>query len=723
MKTIQYFISIFCILMPLTIFAQLDQNCFECQGNKATGSKSSAFGLGNDARGDYSGVFGQNNQALGEHSFTTGSENIAEGSHSFVTGRSSISLSNYSSIIGSWSTTSGFHSFIVGSLSETSGQNACVFGNNSKALGNFAVALGNNVQAHASKSMVIGFGGVDYPLSNQVSKSLMIGFDSDLSTLFVGSSDGEGTTGKIGIGNITSPDAKLHILSDDGEDATLFLQPSNWDNNFAELRIGTTGHSIKAEKNVGLTFTTEQAFLFNNGKLGIGTTSPDYLLDVAGDIRFTGQLYDAEGLFEPSPWSKNANGIFYDGGNVGIGTSNSSASLEVFGITTLDYNDANNAGNALILKSGDEQLKIVDVGDNDYGIIGNQTDNTYIKAFGSDGSVGAAIFLNKDGSVGIGNDDPDFELDVVGNINFTEQLLLNGEPFETNKWEENESSQLYYNDGNVGIGTNDPDAPLNINSDFGDTDAEFFKVENNGVYGSGETIIGKQISGGPVLIQQAGSTNFSNQGPTLSFIQKSSNNDVGLKISTFTGLDHAVRWVDISALTSSLTVQAKTDLILQSGGTDPIHFATNGSPDGSPNGNQDSDGLLRMEINSDGQVGIGTTSHMNLETKLTVAGLIHAKEIKVTANAGGADFVFENDYKLPGLADVESYIQTNRHLPGIPSADEMVNNGIDVGEMQVKLLQKIEELTLYVIELKKENEEMRGDNADMKVEIEKMKRR
>ncbi|OYT13457.1 MAG: hypothetical protein B6I19_05025 [Bacteroidetes bacterium 4572_114] len=172
--------------------------------------------------------------------------------------------------------------------------------------------------------------------------------------------------------------------------------------------------------------------------------------------------------------------------------------------------------------------------------------------------------------------------------------------------------------------------------------------------------------------------------------------------------------MSISAITSSLTVKAKTGLVLQSGGTDPIHFATNGSPDGSPNGNPDSDGILRMEINSDGQVGIGTTNHFDMETMLTVAGKIHAKEIKVTANAGGADFVFENDYDLPGISEVENFIKTNKHLPDIPSADEMITNGIDVGEMQIKLLQKIEELTLYVIELKKENEEMRGEINKLK---------
>ncbi|OYT13113.1 MAG: hypothetical protein B6I19_06830 [Bacteroidetes bacterium 4572_114] len=85
--------------------------------------------------------------------------------------------------------------------------------------------------------------------------------------------------------------------------------------------------------------------------------------------------------------------------------------------------------------------------------------------------------------------------------------------------------------------------------------------------------------------------------------------------------------------------------------------------------------------------------------------------------------MFESDYDLPAISEVETFIKTNKHLPDIPSADEMVTNGIDVGKMQIKLLQKIEELTLYVIELKRENEVMRGDNAEMKFEIEKLKRR
>jgi hypothetical protein len=98
-----------------------------------------------------------------------------------------------------------------------------------------------------------------------------------------------------------------------------------------------------------------------------------------------------------------------------------------------------------------------------------------------------------------------------------------------------------------------------------------------------------------------------------------------------------------------------------------------------------------------GNVGIGTT---NPTSKLTVAGNINSREVKVSVDAG-ADFVFEKDYNLPSLQEVEKFVNENKHLPEIASAKEMQKDGINLSEMNIKLLQKIEELTLYVIELNK----------------------
>ena len=104
-----------------------------------------------------------------------------------------------------------------------------------------------------------------------------------------------------------------------------------------------------------------------------------------------------------------------------------------------------------------------------------------------------------------------------------------------------------------------------------------------------------------------------------------------------------------------------------------------------------------------GSVGIGTENPQSL---LAVNGTITAKECVITLS-GWSDFVFKDDYNLMPLEELEQRIEQDGHLPDIPSAEEVTEQGVSIGEMQAKLLMKIEELTLYVIELKKENEQLK----------------
>lgn len=134
-------------------------------------------------------------------------------------------------------------------------------------------------------------------------------------------------------------------------------------------------------------------------------------------------------------------------------------------------------------------------------------------------------------------------------------------------------------------------------------------------------------------------------------------------------------------------------------------------------------GLNGMVIAKSGNVGFGTAEPLakldvngNIRgNKLDINGSIRSKEVKIEAT-GWSDFVFDEDYKLPSLSEVESHIKEYKHLPDIPSEKQVVEEGINVVEMQAKLLQKIEELTLYVIDLKKENESIRQELKELKKE-------
>jgi hypothetical protein len=116
-------------------------------------------------------------------------------------------------------------------------------------------------------------------------------------------------------------------------------------------------------------------------------------------------------------------------------------------------------------------------------------------------------------------------------------------------------------------------------------------------------------------------------------------------------------------------------------------------------------GTSRMAINlGNGNVGIGVPTPVY---KLEVCGTIRAKEVRV--ETGWCDYVFENNYKLKTIDQLEQYINENKHLPGIASASEVEKDGLKVGEMNKAMMEKIEELTLYVIQLSKDNKKLQDE--------------
>lgn len=134
--------------------------------------------------------------------------------------------------------------------------------------------------------------------------------------------------------------------------------------------------------------------------------------------------------------------------------------------------------------------------------------------------------------------------------------------------------------------------------------------------------------------------------------------------------------------------------------------------------------ILRRDGNlilnsTQGSVGIGTNNPVN---KLDVCGTVRARELKVDLTGSCPDFVFKPGYNLMDLKTLEKFVSTNHHLPEIDSEKEMTENGINVNVLQMKLLQKIEELTLYTIEQNKAIEELKQTVKVQNEKIEKLEK-
>ena len=268
--------------------------------------------------------------------------------------------------------------------------------------------------------------------------------------------------------------------------------------------------------------------------------------------------------------------------------------------------------------------------------------------------------------------------------------LVTGSGAGTNYWNTNGTNIYNNNTGNVGIGVPIPLAKLHVGGNV--------KINGASTVEFGAGVAGKEVSAGKIGYQTFGSNNALD-------IVGAGTLGTNRRITFWNEGGAEFRGGVRIILNNTLEFGA---LVGKEGNAGKIGYQTftPGALDIVGAGTLGSNRRITFwnEGGAEfrGNVGIGTTA--NPSYKLSVNGNIRSKEVVV--EIGWADYVFNKKYKLKPLIEVEKFIEQNKHLPGIPSAAEVEKNGLNLGDIQKKMMEKIEELTLYIIQLNKRIEEL-----------------
>jgi hypothetical protein len=275
--------------------------------------------------------------------------------------------------------------------------------------------------------------------------------------------------------------------------------------------------------------------------------------------------------------------------------------------------------------------------------------------------------------------------------------------------------------GNVGIGISLPQFPLDISSNQGVLRMVTTTHTNGSVIDLKSTVASPTFLGAVNFNNTAGTTPGQiayTGGNAMTFkvngserLRISPNGYVGIGTATPNDDLHVANHIRVGEDASYSTVYGE---LKHDGGSTGFIINANASG-GWADMYLQTDGITRMFIESAGNVGIGTTT-LASGYRLSVSGKVMCEELKVQLQGSWPDYVFTEGYNLKALSTLEREIRNLGHLPGMPSALEVAKNGVEVGEIQRLLLEKMEELTLYVIALKKENEAIKDELVTLKTQ-------
>ena len=381
-------------------------------------------------------------------------------------------------------------------------------------------------------------------------------------------------------------------------------------------------------------------------------------------------------------WSGSTPGnIYYNSGNVGIGTTNPSYKLDIVNNDNL---------NIARFSSGQTDAAIIlnnaTTGGNQYAIVSSGTGSGIgIGSFSVyNMNMGNIPFLiNHVGDVGIGTTVPIQKLHVEGSIAATAAVAVGNNKYFTFQRASDgyigaQIGNVYENNGYKGS------LAFEVNNGGGvNTVSEAMRINSNGNVGIGTSTPGSILS-------------VSSNVPVFQLFSASGNPSDG---SSMGKIAFGTAYGEFASMGASRVA----------GDADDVSYLTFKTSFGTGAGG-DGINLERMRINPNGYIGIGTTTP---DEKLAVNGSIHSQEVRVDLT-GWEDKVFKRSYKLPSLTTVKAYTDLNHHLPDMPSESELIKSGLNVGNMEKILTKKVEELTLYMIEKDKQV-------SDLQKEIEQLK--
>ena len=466
----------------------------------------------------------------------------------------------------------------------------------------------------------------------------------------------------------------------------------------------------------------------SNGNMGIGISFPSYKLEVrGGSISYeSADVYSTNRAFSWSTYvdSNNGNFAYYGAGNdrlviarngnVGIGISSPQYRADIRGGSiSYESSDVFSSNRAFSWST------YVDSNNGNFAYFGDGNNR---------------LVLTRNGNLGIGVNNPQYRVDIRGGTIAHESLDM----FSTNRnfsWstyvDENSGDFAFYGagnnrfvisrNGNVGIGVFSPQYRADIRGGS-------ISYESSDVF-SGN----RQFSWSTYVDDTNGSFSFYNNGDKF-VLSKNGNIGIGIKNpSESLEVNGSIKQSAVS--NSILKSDAAGKLIGATPGTDYVtsssstlgsiaKFTASGTVANSSiselaitNGSG-----VKVDSKSAGYLAIGdfgSSSPMSIPTgyRLVVQDGIITEKVKValrSSQTDWADYVFSPEYNLLPLSKVEEFIKENKHLPNVPSADQMVEIGVDVAKTSKMFMEKIEELTLYLIDLKKEIEILKQDNSQLK---------